>query len=203
MNDDRLRKALAAIDAANAGDPHTILVRGQRRAKEQAHAELVSEWIAVLAPEASEALQLAGRAHHLRRWAIPRADYPEGREGYLRWRRALHDFHAEQAAAILAEHGYDAVLIRRVSDLLHKRGLARGEPDPQVLEDALCLVFLETQYREIAERLSDEKLLDVTAKTLRKMSERAKQLALELPLDARDAATIRRAASLAPADPKE
>jgi hypothetical protein len=68
-----------------------------------------------------------------------------------------------------------------------------------VLEDALCLVFLETQYREIAERLSEEKLLDVTAKTLRKMSERAKQLALELPLDARDAATIRRAAGVAAA----
>ena len=199
MSNERLRGALAAIDAANAGDPHTILVRGERRPKEQAHAELVSEWIAVLAPDASVELQLAGRAHHLRRWAIPRADYPEGREGYLRWRRALHDFHAEQAAAILAEHGYDAALIRRVSDLLHKRGLARGDPDAQVLEDALCLVFIETQYREIAERLSDEKLLDVTAKTLRKMSERAKQLALELPLDARDAATIRRAAGVAPA----
>jgi hypothetical protein len=174
-------------------------VRGQRRPKEQAHAELVSEWIAVLAPDASEALRLAGRAHHLRRWAIPRADYPEGREGYLRWRRALHDLHAEQAAAILAEHGYGDALIRRVSDLLHKRGLARGDADAQVLEDALCLVFLETQYREIAERLAEEKLLDVTAKTLRKMSDRAKQLALALPLDARDAATIRRAAGLAPA----
>jgi len=199
VSDERLRGALAAIDAANAGDPHTLLVRGQRRPKEQAHAELVSEWIAVLAPDASEALQIAGRAHHLRRWAIPRADHPEGREGYLRWRRALHDFHAEQTAAILAEHGYDTALIRRVSDLLHKRGLARGEPEAQVLEDALCLVFLETQYREIAERLSEEKLLDVTAKTLRKMSERAKELALELPLDARDAATIRRAAGLAQA----
>jgi hypothetical protein len=199
VSDDRLRKALAAIDAANAGDPHTILVRGRRRPKEQAHAELVSEWIAKLEPGASDALQLAGRAHHLRRWAIPRADYPDGREGYLRWRRALHDFHAEQTTAILAEHGYDAALIRRVSDLLHKRGLARAEPEAQVLEDALCLVFIETQYREIAERLSEEKLLDVTAKTLRKMSERAKQLALELPLDARDAATIRRAAALAPA----
>jgi hypothetical protein len=203
VSDERLRGALAAIDAANAGDPHTIFVRGQHRAKEQAHAELVSEWIAVLAPDASDALQLAGRAHHLRRWAIPRADYPDGREGYLRWRRALHDFHAEQTAAILAEHGYDAALIRRVSDLLHKRGLARGEPDAQVLEDALCLVFVETQYREIAERLPEEKLLDVTVKTLRKMSERAQQLALELPLDARDVATIRRAAGLAPALSKE
>jgi len=193
---DRLRAALAAIDAANGGDPHTILLRGERRPKELAHAELVSEWIEKLAPGASEALRIAGRAHHLRRWVIPRADYPQGREGYLRWRRALHDFHAEQTAAILDACGYDAALIRRVSDLLHKRGLARRESEAQVLEDALCLVFLETQYREIAERLSEEKLLDVTAKTLRKMSERAKALALELPLDARDAATIRRAAGL-------
>ena len=200
MDEERLRRALAAIDAANAGDPHTILVRGRRRPKEQAHAELVSEWIGVLAPGASEPLQLAGRAHHLRRWEIPRADYPEGREGYLRWRRALHDFHADETAAILAQHGYGPDAIRRVSDLLHKRGLARGDAEAQLLEDALCLVFIETQYREIAERLAPEKLLDVTAKTLRTMSERAKQLALELPLDARDVATIRRAAGITAAE---
>jgi hypothetical protein len=197
-DEERLRRALAAIDAANAGDPHTVFVRGRRRPKEQAHAELVSEWIEKLAPGASGPLRLAGRAHHLRRWAIPRGDYPDGREGYLRWRRALHDYHAEQTAEILAGCGYDAAVIQRVSDLLHKRGLARGEADAQVLEDALCLVFLETQYRELAERLSEDKLLDVTAKTLRKMSERAKVLALELPLDPRDVATIRRAAGLPP-----
>ena len=203
MSDERLRRAIAAIDAANAGDPHTIFARGQHRPKEQAHAELVSEWIEKLAPGAGEALQIAGRAHHLRRWMIPRSDYPEGREGYLRWRRALQDHHAEQTAAILGECGYDAALIGRVSDLLHKRGLARGEPEAQVLEDALCLVFVETQYREIAERLSDEKLLDVTAKTLHKMSERAKSFALALPLDSRDVATIRRAAALSSPPAKE
>jgi hypothetical protein len=189
----RLAGAIAAIDAANRGDPHTILVRGERRPKEQAHAELVSEWIGVLAPDASEALQLAGRAHHLQRWAIPRSEYAAGREGYLRWRRALHDHHAELAGKILADHGYDTATAKRVSDLLHKRGLARGDAEAQALEDALCLVFLETQYREIAERLAPEKLLDVTAKTLRKMSERARALALELPLDPRDVAVIERA----------
>lgn len=197
MSDERLHRTIGAIDAANADDPHTIVVRGRRRPKELTHAALVSEWIEKLAPGASEALRLAGRAHHLRRWEIPRAAYPEGREGYLRWRRALHDLHAARAAEILVAHGYDDATVRRVSDLLHKRGLARGEPEAQVLEDALCLVFLETQYREIAERLAEEKLLDVTAKTLRKMSERAIGLALELPLDPRDHSTIRRAAARA------
>jgi hypothetical protein len=192
----RLRRALEAIDAANAGDPNTLEVRGVLRPKEQAHAELVSEWLATLAPDASEALQLAGRAHHLRRWAIPRTDHPDGREGYLRWRRALQDLHAEETAKIMSEHGYDEATIRRVGDLLHKRGLVRGDAEAQALEDALCLVFLETQFRELAQRLSGEKLLDVTAKTLRKMSERAKALALGLPLDPRDLDTIRRAAQL-------
>jgi hypothetical protein len=193
---DRLRDALAAIDAANADDPNTIVVRGERRPKELAHAALVSEWIAKLEPAASEALQLAARAHHLRRWTIPRDEYPEGRTGYLRWRRALQQRHADEAAAILAAHGYDAATIARVRDLLQKRGLARGEPEAQALEDALCLVFLETQYRELAERLEPAKLVDVTAKTLRKMSERAIGRALELPLDPRDVATIRQAAEL-------
>ena len=192
----RLARTLDAIDAANAGDPHTIVVRGEARPKEPAHAEMVSAWIARLAPDASDALQLAGRAHHLRRWAIPRADYPEGRAGYLRWRRALYDFHAEEAAKILAAEGWDEATVRRVGDLLHKRGLARGDAEAQVLEDALCLVFLETQFRDLAARLDEEKRIDVTAKTLRKMSDRAKALAMELPLDPRDVDTIRRAAEL-------
>jgi hypothetical protein len=191
---ERLQRTLAAIDAANADDPNTLEVRGAVRPKEQAHAEMVSEWLAKLVPDASEALQIAGRAHHLRRWAIPRADYPEGREGYLRWRRALYDFHAAEAAKILEAHGYDEGVVRRVGDLLHKRGLARGDAEAQALEDALCLVFLETQFRELADRLEDEKLLDVTRKTLRKMSDPAKAFALALPLDPRDLATIRRAA---------
>ncbi len=193
---DRLQRTLDAIDAANADDPNTIEVRGVARPKEPAHAEMVSEWIAKLAPDGSEALQLAGRAHHLRRWTIPRADYPEGRAGYLTWRRALYDFHAEEAGKILAAHGYDEATVRRVGDLLHKRGLARGDAEAQVLEDALCLVFLETQFRDLAERLDEPKRLDVTAKTLRKMSDRAKALAMELPLDPRDLDTIRRAAQL-------
>ena len=201
MGGERLARALAAIDAANADDPVRIRVRGEERPKELAHAELVSEWLARLVPDASEALQLAGRAHHLRRWEIPRSDHPEGRVGYLRWRRALHDLHAAVAREILAEEGYDEALQARVDDLIHKRGLARGDAEAQALEDALCLVFLETQFRELAERLEPEKLLDVTRKTLVKMSPRARELAGELPLDPRDLATLGGAAELEGAAP--
>ncbi len=177
-----MRRALEAIDAANAGDPNRIRVRGVERPKEQAHAELVTGWIERLAPNASEALRLAGRAHHVRRWEIPRSSYPEGRLGYLRWRADLQDHHDAVLAVILEEAGYGREIALRCGDLLHKKGLGR-DPEVQTLEDALCLVFLETQLGDIAARLDADKLVDVARKTLRKMSDRAIEEAGRLPLE--------------------
>ena len=102
---DRFTEAVRRIDAANADDPNTIEVDGERRPKEQAHAEMAMGWVRKLAPDASELQLLAARAHHLRRWSIPRADYPEGRSGYLRWRTALKKQHAEEVGEILARPG--------------------------------------------------------------------------------------------------
>jgi len=184
---ERLRRALAAIDAANAEDPHQLRMRGALRPKELAHAELASEWVERLCPDASEALRLAARAHHLQRWRIPRSEYPEGRPGYLAWRRALQRLHAELAGEILAEAGYAQATRDRVAALIQKRGLAR-DPEVQVLEDALCLVFLETQLASLAERLEEPKLVEVLRKTLRKMSapgiQAARGLSLEPELEA-------------------
>ena len=191
---ERLRRALEAIDAANAADPNRLRVRGALRPKELAHAELVSEWVEKLRPDPSEALRLAARAHHLRRWAIPRSEYPAGRAGYLRWRVALQELHAREAGEILASVGYGPELVARVGELVRKRGLGR-DPEVQALEDALCLVFLETQFHDLAGRLEEEKLLDVTRKTLRKMSPEAAREALALPLEPADRALLERALS--------
>lgn len=182
MPDDRFSRALAAIDAANADDPQRIAVRGVQRPKELAHAELVTEWIARLVPDASEALRLAARAHHVRRWEIPRASQPTDRAGYHRWRKALHEHHARVVGELLARAGYAEAEIARVQDLVRKRGLGR-DPEAQALEDALCLVFLETQLADLARRMDAAKLVGVMRKTLRKMSPAARALALDLPLD--------------------
>lgn len=189
---ERLRRALAAIDAANRDDPHTIEVRGARRPKELAHAELAGEWVERLRPDASDALRLAARAHHLRRWEIPRGDYPAGLRGYHRWRRDLQRFHAERAAAILRAEGVDEATVARVEELVRKRGLGR-DPEVQALEDALCLVFLETQLDEIAQRLDADKVVDVLRKTLAKMSAAAVGHARALPLSEAGRALLRRA----------
>ena len=190
---DRFTRALAAIDAANAGDPNRIVARGESRPKELAHAEMVSEWVGKLQPNPSEALRLAARAHHIKRWSIPRSEYPAGLPGYNRWRRALQDFHAKEVTKILEEQGYDAALALRVADLVRKKGLGR-DPEVQALEDAMCLVFVETQFHALAARLPEDKVIDVTRKTLRKMSAAAKAEAALLELDPADARLLKRAA---------
>lgn len=166
---DRLAAALAAIDAANADDPNVITVDGVARPKELAHAELMTHWVRTLDPECSEEQILAARAHHLRRWTIPRASYPDGRSGYLKWRTALKRQHADDVGAILREAGYDDDSVARVQAIVTKRGLGH-DPDVQVHEDALCLVFLETQLDELAGRMGDDKTVDVLQKTAKKMS---------------------------------
>jgi hypothetical protein len=166
---DRLAAALAAIDAANSDDPNVIVVDGVERPKEQAHAELMTDWVRRLDPECSEEQILAARAHHLRRWTVARSSYPDGRSGYLRWRTALKQQHADDVAAILRDVGYDDEAIERVQRIVRKQGLGR-DPAVQVHEDALCLVFLETQFDELIERLGDDKTIDVLRKTAKKMS---------------------------------
>jgi hypothetical protein len=176
---------MAAIDAANADDPNTIVVRGEERPKELAHAELVSAWVVALQPDASETLLLAARAHHLRRWTVPRSSYATGRAGYLRWRRDLHEQHAREVGEILTGVGYDDAMVARVQDLVRKRGLGK-DPEVQTLEDALCLVFLETQFHDLAARLDAEKLDGVVDKTLKKMSPAAIARVADLDLAPQD-----------------
>lgn len=188
----RFDAAIAAIDAANAGDPHSIEVRGEVRPKELAHAELMTEWVRALDPHADEAQLLAARAHHLRRWSLPRSTYPEGRAGYLRWRTALRRQHSAEVAEILEGVGYEPEVVERVQAIVEKKGLG-SDPAVQVHEDALCLVFLETQLADTVDRLGEDKVLDVVRKTAAKMSPAGLARAADLPLRPQDHALIERA----------
>lgn len=188
----RFEQAVAAIDAANAADPSVLEVRGRTLPKELAHAELMTEWVLRLDPQADEAQLLAARAHHLRRWTSPRSSYPEGRAGYLRWRTALKARHAEEVADILAAAGYDGTTVDRVQRIIRKEGRTT-DPAVQVHEDALCLVFLETQLTSTADRLGDDHIVEVVRKTAAKMSAHALTQAADLPLTARERSLLERA----------
>jgi len=201
----RFDAAIAAIDTANADDPFTITyaVDGVAitRPKELAHAELMCEWVKRLDPEADDAQLLAARAHHLRRWTMPRADFPEGRAGYLKWRTEARERHAAMVGEILAGVGYGEPgddTIARVQALVSKEGLGKGgladidgrSPAVQVHEDALCLVFLQTQFVPVAAQLGDEKTIDVLVRTVPKMGPRGQAAALALDFDPHCAALV-------------
>jgi len=192
MPDERFEQAITAIDAANADDPFVLVVDGVTRPKEQAHAEMMTAWVHRLDPSAGEAQLLAARAHHLRRWTSPRTDFPEGRAGYLRWRTALKARHADEVAAILAEVGYGPEVIEQVQHIVRKESI-KADPVVQTHEDALCLTFLQTQFAELADRLGDDKTVDVVRKTLAKMSDQGRTEALALAMSPGERALVERA----------
>lgn len=194
---DELDRALAAIDAANADDPATLVVAGERRPKELAHAEMAMAWVRRLRPDAPPALLLAARAHHVRRWEIPRSTEPTGRAGYLRWKRRLQQHHADVVGRVLTDVGLAPATIARVQALVRKEHL-RTDPDVRTLEDALALVFLETQLADLADQLADDDhVVDVLARTLRKMTPDGRAAGAALPLDDRERALLLRAVAAA------
>ena len=183
MDDQRFARAIAAIDAVNADDPNHLTVRGGTRAKELVHAEMVSAWVRRLRPEADELLLLGARGHHLRRWQSPRSSYPEGRAGYLRWRRDLSERQAEELGQLLAREGYADSDVERVRAIVRKRGLGT-DPDVQALEDAMCLTFLDTQLANLVARTGEAQMVGILRKTMAMMSPAALALASSLELDA-------------------
>jgi hypothetical protein len=168
----KFRSAIERFDAANAEDPD---------GEELIYAQRMSEWLEKLVPDASEALRLAARSQHIRRWEIPRNRYPMDRAGYHRWRNELAAFHAKVAAEILRDVGYDDATVGRVQSLLKKERL-KEDPEAQLLEDVICLVFLQHYFPDFARKHDEEKLIGILRKTWRKMSERGHQAALKLPL---------------------
>ena len=178
-NATRFAHAIERFDAANGADPNRTQFDGRDYPSELLYAIRMSEWLNRLEPGASEALRLAARSQHIRRWTMPRSQYPMTRAGYYQWRTMLGRFHAEEAGRILRDVGYDEATIGRVQSLLRKERL-KSDPETQTLEDVICLVFLENEYVEFAGRHEDTKVIDILRKTWRKMSPRGREAALAL-----------------------
>ena len=180
--------AMERFDAENARDPN----QENGRPRELLYAERLTAWVLKLAPNASEILQLAARSQHICRWESPRENYPMTRPGYLKWRADLKKFHARKAGEILAEVGYDDDTIRRVQELNLKKNFP-ADPECRVLEDALCLVFLEFQFAALAAKSDDEKMINALRKSWEKMTEAGRAEALKLNYGPREISLIGRA----------
>ncbi|KAI8473298.1 MAG: hypothetical protein J3K34DRAFT_411552 [Monoraphidium minutum] len=189
---DRLQRVLADIDAINAEDPRKTTWKEEELPYELAYSRWLSGWVAALEPAASEELQIAARGQHVARWKSPRASYPEGRNGYLKWRADLKRTHADTVAGVMEAAGYDAASVARAKRLINKLDL-KTDPENQVLEDALCLVFLEHQFTELIEKEGADKMVDIVRKTWGKMGEKGRGAALKLPLSPAEADVVQRA----------
>lgn len=172
--------AIAAFDRANSEDPNREIVDGREYPKELLYAQRMTGMQERFAPEASEAVKLACRAQHIRRWEHPRSDYPMDKKGYLLWRTHLYKFHAGTAGALMKQAGYDDAMTDRVQAIIGKKDL-KSNPETQMMEDVVGLVFIEHYMLHFAQQKPDydeAKWLLIIRKTWDKMSERAHAFAL-------------------------
>ncbi len=177
----RFDKALALFDAANAADPNLEDAGGQLRPKELLYAERMSEMLNRFDSTANEAVQLAVRAQHIKRWTVPRNTYPMTPIGYKQWRTGLYKFHAETAGALMREAGYDDDLIEQVERIVAKKGIKVND-DTQLLEDIASLVFIEhylSTFAALHPEYDEAKWCDIIKKTWQKMSAQARDFTLK------------------------
>ena len=187
-------RARQLIDSAHAADP---ALAPDGRAAELVYADRVEAWVVKLTPAAAPILRLAARCQHLERWLTPRATFPEGKVGYLNWRRSLYVKQAERARELLLSAGVTADEAAEAAVWISKSGL-KTNPGTQVLEDAAVLVFLENEIGAFAAQHAEyprEKFVDILKKTWRKLSPAAQQAALGLDLPPAIAGLVREALS--------
>ena len=192
MKPTRFETSIALIDKKNSEDINTYHVGGLDYPKELLYSQRMSRKLLQFKPDASKALQIAARAQHICRWKIARDNYPMDRIGYLKWRETLKKMHAKLTAEILNQVGYDTQYIDRVSLLINKK-LIKKNVESQVLEDTICLVFLDYYFEEFAAKHDDEKIVDILKKTWVKMSDEGHAEALKLPFSDKSLALIKQA----------
>ena len=183
-------KAVELFDAANSQDPNKQSADGKEWPKELLYSHRMSDMLERYSPDADAVMKLAIRAQHIERWKSPRSDYPMDRVGYLKWRTDLYKFHADTLGRLMAEAGYAESDIERAKKAVGKKAI-KSNPDTQLLEDVVDLVFIEHYMLGFAERhpeYSEEKWLDIIRKTWKKMSERGQAFALGRPCQCADVA---------------
>jgi hypothetical protein len=181
-HDRRFGDVIAAIDNANACDPHVVQIDGRAVPAQLLYGQRMSDTLARMAPDASEQLQIAVRGQHIERWTSPRNGYPAGRAGYLKWRNDLKEFHARRLGEIMAAAGYGLHEAARVGALVRKERL-RSDPEVQMLEDVVCVVFLEHYLGDFMGKTGEAKLARILVQTWDKMSAQGHAYAdrLDLP----------------------
>jgi hypothetical protein len=188
---DRFSDVIAAIDNANACDPHMVQIDGGAVPAELLYGQRMTGTLARMDPDASELLRIAARGQHIERWTSPRTGYPPDRPGYLKWRNDLKEFHARRLGEIMAAAGYEPHDAARVGAIVRKERL-RSDPEVQMLEDVVCIVFLTHYLADFMGKTDEAKLARILAQTWNKMSAQGHAHADKLDLPPVVLALVRR-----------
>lgn len=192
MNPTNFEIAIALIDKKNAEDINSIHLHDALFSKELLYSKRMSQKLLQFKGGASEELQIASRAQHICRWKITRNEFPMDRVGYLKWRETLKRMHAEITSEILKEVGYPNDFIKRVSFLINKKMIKKDE-ESQVIEDVICLVFLDYYFEAFSEKHEEEKIITILQKTWKKMSSEGHKFALNLNFSEKSLTLIKKA----------
>lgn len=184
--------AVKLIDEAHSEDPTKVTIDGESIPYELHYAHKMSSYLEKRMPNASDPLRLAIRAQHFRRWEVPRSSYPMTRIGYHAWRTFLKKRQAELASKICSDCGYSVEDSERVAAMIRKEDLKVDE-ETQALEDVACLVFLDDQFEEFEKSHDEAKILGILRKTWGKMSEKGRDLALQMKMEGRPAELMQKA----------
>jgi len=195
---ERVNEALAKIDEANAQDPRMDLVDGEPFPRELNFSKRMIAWLERLVEEPSEELRLATRAYAIRRWKIPRDQFPMTTVGYHQWRNKLAQFHADETQTLLRAVGYPDQQIEKIKALITKKNWPQDD-EACALEDASCLAFLEIKLAEYLDTWDKSKMLRILSGTIKKMTPAARTMALELKLPKREVELLLEANALATA----
>ena len=192
MNPTNFEIAIALIDKKNAEDINSIRLHDALFSKELLYSKRMSQKLLQFKGDASEELQIAARAQHICRWKITRNEFPMDRVGYLKWRETLKRMHAEITSEILKEVGYPNDFIKRVSFLINKKMIKKDE-ESQMIEDVICLVFLDYYFEAFSEKHEEEKIISILQKTWKKMSSEGHKFALNLNFSEKSLTLIKKA----------
>ena len=192
MKPTRFESAIILIDNKNSEDINTYQVHGLEYSKELLYSQRMTQKLLQFDPNASRALQIAARAQHICRWKIARHEYPMDKVGYLKWRETLKKMHADLTSEILKEVGYEQEFIDRVAFLINKKLIKKNE-ETQILEDVICLVFLDYYFEEFAAKHDDDKVVDILQKTWKKMSDRGHEEALKITYSEKGLSLVKQA----------
>ncbi len=185
-------KAIELIDEKNSKDPNLVIYRDKEYPKELLYSERMTAQLKTFEKNASEELKIAVRAQHICRWEIQRHDYEMNRVGYFQWRNDVKKMHGKITRGLLEKVGYNDEFIDRVIFLITKKQIKKDK-ETQILEDVVCLVFIQYYLEEFIAKHSEEKIIDILQKTWSKMSRKGQESALKLNLPERSLGLVKKA----------